>query len=115
MKISPISTAGFVGALAALALAVGCSKAPQDTRAVYECDSGATIVVEYEGRDAAHITYEGRVRKLAFLTTGTRTRYGGDGVEWVTAGNRVGAKGELFRQSAGIAVEPAQETCRRTE
>lgn len=106
---------GFLAAIAPLVFAAACSKAPSETTAKYECDSGQTIVVEYEGRTGAAITYDGRTRKLAFLTTGSRTRYGGDNLEWATAGDRVGSKAELFRQSAGIATGAALEVCRRVE
>ena len=115
MKKRLLSVIMYSGALLSVSLATACVKPQEDVDATYACDSGETITVHYNGRKSAMLTYQGKDTELAFLMANYQVRYGGGDFAWVTSGARVGSKGELFRQSAGVTVQPALETCRQTE
>lgn len=69
----------------------------------------------HNGRESATLTYKGEEKTMSFLLASTRTRYGGGGYEWASAGTRIGSKEDLYTARTGLATDAPLERCERTE
>lgn len=104
MKYTLAAVLAAVLALSACATRNGESAAYSQS---YQCESGATIVVDYPDTESATLHYRASTHALSIAISASGARYVGTQFEWWTKG----AAGTLFQHDADGSTGERLEAC----
>lgn len=85
----------------------------QGTLAVYSCESGRTVSVQYDGRQSAVVTYDDQTYQTRIVEAASGARYSGSGIQWWTAARGAVEGGTLGRLGSDGGVSAILERCSR--